>query len=254
MIARDVMKSVLFVLGFASLCFAEYEDAPATSPEPGPNLSSSAPSDKEADAPVLRPKQLSQPGYSKDIGNSKYREGSENTRKYFVPDPSRVDAGVFHVAFAVGGNFYVEPEVASISAAPTGNYFKDFGFQGGVYFDYDYSELPENIPLALRAMVGYKYVLSSVHVFTFDGMVRRMIRMSENASFGFGIGGSAAVWYRQQSDRPIFANEEMVFLPSFIVGAGFDFNPFMVDFKWLINRFGQDSTITGLEFYFGFRL
>lgn len=164
----------------------------------------------------------------------------------------RVDAGVFHVAFAVGGNFYVEPQVNATTKAPLGDYFKDFGFQGGVYFDYDYSELDENIPLALRGMIGYKYILSSVHVFTFDGVVRRMFRLSEYSAFGVGIGGSTAMWYRSVTSTS--PDEEMIFLPSFIIGAGFEFNPFMVDFKWLINRFGADSTITGLELYFGIRL
>lgn len=232
------MKVRLFILVIASsLAVAEYE-------EPQTEVPANA-SGTESEAPVLRPKQR--------VDDTTLRAKNPD-RKYFIPDTNRVDAGVFHVAFALGGNFYIEPEVVSTTSAPTGNYFKDFGFQGGVYFDYDYSELADNIPLALRGMVGYKYVLSSVHVFTFDGMVRRQFRLSENSSFGIGIGGSAAVWYRQQSNRPIFANEEIVFLPSFILGAGFDFNPFMVDFKWLINRFGQDSTITGLELYFGFRL
>jgi hypothetical protein len=178
-------------------------------------------------------------------------------RKFVTDHPDRSDAGIFHVAFAAGGNFYVEPEVNSQTKTPTGNYFKDFGFQGGVYFDYDYSELPENIPLALRGFFGYKYILSSVHVFSFDGMVRRMFELSENTRFGLGLGGSAAVWYRVQQDATATSpasSEEIIFLPSFLIGAGFEFNPFMVDFKWLINRFGQDSTITGFELYFGFRL
>src|SRR5438067_882287 len=50
------------------------------------------------------------------------------------------------------------------------------------------------------------------------------------------------------------AEEEIIFLPSAILGFGFEYEPFMVDFKWLLNRFGQDSTITGFELYFGFRL
>ena len=65
------------------------------------------------------------------------------------------------------------------------------------------------------------------------------------------MGASAAIWYRTNTAA---SNEQIIFLPSVILGAGFEFNPFMVDFKWLINRFGQDTTITGLELYFGFRL
>ena len=173
-------------------------------------------------------------------------------RKYMVPDNDRVDAGIFYVAFAVGGNFYVEPQIKTTTKVPTGEYFKDFGFQGGIYFDYDYSALTENVPLGLRGFFGYKYILSSVHVFTFDGVVRRMFRFSDTSTFGIGMGGSAAVWYR--SDTVPNAISETIFLPSFIVTAGFEFNPFMVDFKWLINRFQTDNTITGFELYFGLRL
>jgi hypothetical protein len=172
-------------------------------------------------------------------------------RKYFQEDPSRVDAGIFHVGFAAGGNFYIEPMVDN-NKVPTGDFFKDFGFQAGAYFDYDYSELDENIPLMLRGMVGYKYILSSVHVFTFDGMVRHMWRWSEKAAFGLGMGGSAAMWYRTVTTTS--ANEEIVILPSLLLGAGFEFQPFMVDFKWLINRIASDNVIMGFELYFGFRL
>lgn len=235
--------SVILVLGFSLNAFAEYEETPK---EPT-QTDSAVPRGDET--PTLKPKARS---------NNQIRlappADQKADRKYFVPDPSRVDAGVFHVAFAGGGNFYLEPEVTFGTNTPTGNYFKDFGFQAGAYFDYDYSELPENIPLALRGMVGYKYVLNSAHVFTFDGVVRRMFRLSENASFGLGLGGSAAVWYRQPSTTQIFATEQVVFLPSLILAAGFDFNPFMIDFKWLINRMGQGTCITGFELYFGFRL
>lgn len=172
-------------------------------------------------------------------------------RKYFQEDPNRIDAGIFHVAMAAGGNFYIEPEVDA-NKVPNGNFFKDIGFQAGVYFDYDYSELDQNIPLMLRGMVGYKYVLSSVHVFTFDGMVRHMWRWSERASFGLGMGGSAALWYRTITETS--ASEEVVILPSLLLGAGFEFHPFMVDFKWLINRIAADNIIMGFELYFGFRL
>lgn len=174
-------------------------------------------------------------------------------RKYITGhDPGRSDAGVFHVGFALGGNMYIEPKIDGTTRAPLGEYFKDFGFQAGVYFDYDYSEMDENIPLSLRGMLGYKYILNSVHVFAFDGVVRHMWRLSESASFGLGIGGSAAVWYRTVTSAS--PDEEIIFLPSFVVSTGFEFKPFMVDFKWLINRFGEDSTITGFELYFGFRL
>ena len=149
----------------------------------------------------------------------------------------------------------MEPKLTADSAGKkvtNGEYFKDFGFQAGVFFDYDYSEMDVNIPLGLRGMVGYKYILNSVHVFSFDGVVRHMWRFSETASFGAGLGGSAAVWYR--SITASSPDEEIVFLPSFVVTAGFDFTPFMVDFKWLINRIGGDNTIMGFELYFGFRL
>ena len=186
---------------------------------------------------------------------AKRRDRKGEKKKHFVADIKRTDAGIFHVAAVVGGNFYTEPKVTkdtSGNLTTTGEYFKDFGFQAGVIFDYDYSEMDENIPLSLRGMIGYKYVLSSVHVFSFDGAVRRMFRFSDAASFGLGIGGSAAVWYR--SITASSPDEEIIFLPSVYLTAGFDFTPFMVEFKWLVNRFGEDSTITGLELYFGFRL
>jgi hypothetical protein len=172
-------------------------------------------------------------------------------RKYFHDEAPRSDAGVFHVAFAAGGNFYIEPQVNTTTNLPTGNYFRDFGFQTGVYFDLDYSQLDENIPLMLRGMVGYRYILASVHQFAFDGIVRHMFRFSENASFGLGVGTSIGLWYRVASSS---ANEETLVLPSFVVEGGFDFDPFMVDVKWMINRFGPDNVITGFELYFGFRL
>lgn len=181
----------------------------------------------------------------------------KSKKRYFGTEkPERVDAGVFHVGFAAGGNFYTEPKYqvdrTTGKKEPSGDYYKDFGFQAGAYFDYDYSELTENVPLSLRGMLGYKYVLSSVHVFTFDGMVRRIFRTSDASTFGIGMGGSAAVWYRAVTSTS--PDEEVIFLPSFLVGAGFEFNPFMVDFKWLINRIGGDNTIMGFELYFGFRL
>lgn len=177
-------------------------------------------------------------------------QNQKQKRQFFNPSNPRADAGVFHVAFAFGGNFYIEPKTTN--NVPNGDYFKDPGFQAGVYFDHDYSELDENIPLMLRGMIGYKYVLSSVHMFSFDGMVRQMWRWSEKTSFGVGMGGSAALWYRVVT--PTSPNEEVVFLPSLLLGAGFEFNPFMADFKWMINRIGADNIIMGFELYFGFRI
>jgi len=174
-------------------------------------------------------------------------------RKYMVYDPDRVDAGVFHIGFAAGGNFYIEPKISSTTKAPLGDYFKEFGFQAGVYFDYDYSAMAENIPLALRGMIGYKYILKSVHVFAFDAMVRKMFRFSEKSTFGLGFGGSTALWFRPESLVAPVAAEEIIFLPSLVFGAGFEFNPMMVDFKVLVNRIGQDATILGMELYVGAR-
>jgi len=175
------------------------------------------------------------------------RKPKKKKSKYFIEDTERVDAGIFHVAFAGGGNFYIEPKVDQ-NNVPIGEYFNDFGFALGVYFDYDYID----IPLQLRGFTGYKYILSSVHVFTFDGVTRIRFDFSKDVQFGMGIGASAAVWIR--SETTTSPNEEVLFLPSFIINAGFDFNPFLVDFKWLINRFGENSTITGIELYFGVRL
>ncbi len=192
----------------------------------------------------------------KEADPAKPKKKKLQKRKYFTDDSPRTDAGVFHVAATFGGNMYIEPEVNN-SNLPTGNFHKDFGFAAGVTFDYDYSELDENIPLMLRGFVGYKYVLSSVHVATFDGIVRRMWKFSEKSSFGLGFGGSAAVWYRVEltsSTGTVLANEEIIFLPSFIMEAGFDFNPFMIDIRLLINRIKGDSSILGGELYFGFRL
>ncbi len=188
---------------------------------------------------------------STDPKPAKPKRRSLQKRKYFTDQSPRTDAGVFHVAATFGGNFYIEPEV-NASLVPTGNYHKDFGFAVGATFDYDYSELDENIPLCLRGFVGYKYVLNSVHVATFDGIVRKMWRFSERSSFGLGLGGSAAVWYRVAI--PSVSSEEIIFLPSFIIEGGFDFNPFMVDLRLLINRIKGDSSILGGELYFGFRL
>src|SRR5258708_1576846 len=62
-------------------------------------------------------------------------KASSKKRKYMIGDPTRIDAGVFHVGFAAGGNFYIEPVVVKATNQTNGDYFKDFGFQGGVYFD-----------------------------------------------------------------------------------------------------------------------
>jgi hypothetical protein len=181
----------------------------------------------------------------------KKKAKTKKKRAYHIEDIERTDAGVFHVAFAAGGNFYVEPKFSKTTGQPTGDYFKDFGFQGGAFFDYDYSELTENVPLGLRGMIGYKYILQSTHVFAFDGLARIMWRLSDDVTFGLGMGVSLGTWYRAET---ALSTEETKFLPCGIIGAGFEFNPFMVDLKWLINRFGADSTITGVELYFGFRL
>ncbi|MEZ4751751.1 MAG: hypothetical protein R3B54_14315 [Bdellovibrionota bacterium] len=106
--------------------------------------------------------------------------------------------------------------------------------------------------LGLRGWAGYKYVLNSVHVFGFEGRVRYLFTMSENVKFGIDMGVSGAMWLRTVTSSS--TQEESLFLPALIIGAGFDFNPFMVDFKTLINRIGENSTILGLELTFGFRL
>lgn len=207
---------------------------------PGKALAEDEEDDEESED-----RRVEQPVQTSPSGGDKKRKGQR--AKYHVADPKRVDAGIFHVAAAIGGNFYIEPD----TQIPP-DYFKDFGFQAGVFFDFDYSEMDEDIPLCLRGMAGYKYILKSVHVFAFDAVARRMFRVSEKASFGLGLGGSAAVWYRSITDTS--PEEEIIFLPSFIISAGFDFTPFMVNFNWLINRITEDDTRTGLELYFGFRL
>jgi hypothetical protein len=214
------------------------DDSPyATEPSAPPN--DDAPPPSPMNAPATAPSQTpSKPARQK--------------RKYFIPDTQRSDAGVFHVAFAVGGNFYIEPVVNATTGIATGDFYKDFGFQGGVFFDYDYSQMTENIPIALRGMIGYKYVLSSVNVFTFDGVVRYMVKVSDKSSFGIGPGVSAGVWYRTITATS--AQEQVVFLPSLLLNAGFDFNPFMTNFNWVVTRIGSNSTIMGWELYFGFRL
>ena len=172
--------------------------------------------------------------------------------RYFVPDPNRIDAGIFHVSFALGGNFYTEPQYAQSTGAPTGSYYKDFGFQGAIYFDYNYSELEENVPLSLRGTLGYKYILNTTNVFELSGAARWMFQVSNGASFGIGPGISSAIWYRAvTATSPV---EQILFLPCFLLDAGFDFRPFMVDVRWLINRIGINSTITGFEAYFGVTL
>jgi len=178
-------------------------------------------------------------------------------RKYFTDQSPRSDAGIFHVGFAVGGNVYIEPKLRAADNEFADDYFKDFGYQGGVYFDYDYSRASENIPLSLRGFLGYKYVLNSTHVFATEGVVRRMFNLSENSDFGIGAGVSLATWFRnitQLSTNSTVEIEQTVLLPTFIISAGFDFNPFMVDLKWMIHRFGVGETLMGAEFYFGVRL
>jgi hypothetical protein len=201
-----------------------------------------------------RKKKVAEDPLPQDPDETDVKKHPKRRRRHYLTEghEDRIDAGVFHVAAAVGGNFYSEPIVNS-SLTPTGDYSKDFGFQAGAYFDYNYNELDDNIPLALRGFLGYKYILSSVHVFTFDGMVRRMMNLSERVTFGLGFGGSVAVWYR--TIKPgISTREQIVFLPSLVLGAGFEFTPFIIDFKWLINQIGDNATRMGVELYFGFRL
>lgn len=223
----------LFLMGFNSLSYAEEETGDETSYY----------SEESEEAPPPPP--------VTEKPKAKRLKG-KGRRKYFVPDTSRSDAGLFHVAIAAGGNFYIEPAVNRNTNQATGNYFKDFGFQGGVYFDYDYSALTENVPLGLRGMVGYKYILSSVHQFTFDALARYMFRVSDKSTFGLGLGTGVSLWYRAQTSSS--PTEQFIFLPSAIIGAGFEFNPFMADFKWCIQRFGDNNTIMGWELYFGLRL
>jgi len=178
-------------------------------------------------------------------------------RKYFSDSSPRTDAGIFHVGFALGGNVYIEPKLFASNNTFADDYFKDFGYQGGVYFDYDYSRASENIPLALRGFLGYKYALNSTHIFAAEGVVRRMFNLSENSDFGLGAGVSLATWFRnmnQISSTETVEIEQTVLLPTFILSAGFDFNPFMVDLKWMVHRFGVGETLMGAEFYFGVRL
>lgn len=178
-------------------------------------------------------------------------------RKYFSDQSPRTDAGIFHVGFALGGNFYIEPKLFADTNEFADDYFKDFGYQGGVFFDYDYSRMTENIPLALRGFVGYKYTMNSTHVFSLEGIVRRMFQLSENSDFGLGAGVSLASWFRQTVEvvnNQTTELDQTVLLPTFILEAGFDFNPFMVELKGMIHRFGTGQNLLGAEFYFGVRL
>ncbi len=175
----------------------------------------------------------------------------QTRRKYFTDNTPRVDSGIFYIGIAAGGNFYIETKFDDNTGQPSGE-FKDFGFQAGVYFDWDYSQLNENIPLGLRGMVGYKYITNSTHVFSFDGLVRRMWQFSESSTFGLGFGGSMAIWYRELTSQT--RSEQIIFLPTLILGAGFEFSPFMVDLKALINRWSSEKIIAGFELYFGVRL
>jgi hypothetical protein len=241
-------RRAICVLFISGLCFS----SPELRAETSDYLEEDPYSQK---SPSETPEAAQSPSRAQPARPTRQSSGGNRTRgekrKYFTDDSPRSDAGVFHVGFAAGGNFYIEPRINLSTGVATGDFFKDFGFQAGVYFDHDYSELDENIPLMLRGMVGYKYVLSSVHVFSFDGMVRHMFRLSDKASLGVGIGASGAVWYRTASTN---SNEEILFLPTVLIGAGFEFNPFMVDFKWALNRVGGENTIMGFELYFGFRL
>lgn len=202
----------------------------------------------------LLPAQKAQPANSLPSETAPKKDKREKKEKRFfgTEKEPRIDAGVFNVAFAVGGNFFMEPKLFKVNGEATGEYFNDFGFGGGVFFDYDYSQMTENIPLMLRGFVGYRYILQSVHVFDVEGIVRRMWQFSEASSFGIGVGVSSALWYRSLTDNSPY--EETLFLPSMVVETGFEFNPMMVQLKWLVNRLGSDSSINGIEFMFGIRL
>ena len=56
---------------------------------------------------------------------------------------------------AVSGNFYFEPKLDRTTQQANGDYFKDPGFGFGVFFDYDYSELAENIDRAKHDPENY---------------------------------------------------------------------------------------------------
>lgn len=208
-------------------------------------------------APVeeLQPAQKATPSSKTVVTPAPKKERKE--RRYFGTEPEpRIDAGIFHVAFVGGANFFIEPKLqlnnlGEVDGKRTGEYFNDFGFGGGVVFDFDYSQMAENIPLMLRGFVGYKYVLRSVHVFDVEGIVRRMWQFSDSSTFGIGAGVSSAIWYRTKTDESLY--EETLFLPSFVVETGFEFNPLMVELKWLVNRLGTDSSINGIEFLVGLR-
>ncbi|MFM8316178.1 MAG: hypothetical protein ACKOA8_18005 [Deltaproteobacteria bacterium] len=208
--------------------------------------------EEESSEPVeeLLPANKAEPAAPSPNTQSKKIEKKE--KRYFGTEKEpRIDAGIFHVAFAAGGNFFIEPKLNATTKEPLEEYFNDFGFGGGVIFDYDYSKMTENIPLMLRGFVGYRYILKSVHVFDVQGIARRMWQFSDTSSFGVGLGFSSAVWYRTLNEESLY--EETLFLPSLVVETGFEFNPVMVELKWLINRFGQDSSINGLEFLLGIR-
>src|SRR4051794_2979258 len=56
--------------------------------------------------------------------SSRYKKEGDK-RKYFNDEEKRIDAGVFHVGFGAGGNFYTEPKFNKTSGIPLGEYFKD---------------------------------------------------------------------------------------------------------------------------------
>lgn len=198
----------------------------------------------------LQPSQKSIP-LSQPTTPASPRKEKKDKRYFGTEKEPRIDAGIFHVGFAAGGNFFIEPKLSAANGTPLKEYFNDFGFGGGVVFDFDYSQMTENIPLMLRGFVGYRYVLRSVHVFDVQGIVRRMWQFSDSSSFGIGAGVSSALWFRTITDESLY--EETLFLPSLVLETGFEFNPLMVDLKWLVNRLGTDSTINGVEFSLGIR-
>jgi hypothetical protein len=79
-----------------------------------------------------------------------------------------------------------------------------------------------------------------------------MFRVSDWTTFGLGTGVSAGVWYRPAGNS--VRETQTLFVPSFLITAGFEFNPFMTDLKWSITRVGSDVNVMGWELSFGVRL
>lgn len=201
---------------------------------------------------------LSSPGDGTLQSQSTNTSGNQKkVRTFFNSQEKRVDAGVFHVGFAAGGNFFIEPEEYGTiySSESTGQYFTSFGLQAGIYLDHDYSELTENVPLMIRAIIGYRYILDSIHIFAVDGLVRYMMRFSEHNALGLGGGVSAGIWYVPGSYyAPPYTVNEVAFVPALLLSAGIEFDNFFGDFKTMVKEINSFSTILGFELSFGFRL